>query len=192
MIYQEGRTDMRPEIPIHIPYPVYSSGPSIYPKVIKMLAYSGQSVTSAASARSDPASVLAAATGGAGPLPIITTLLAEPIPVVSVTINTTSLAAPSILLTFTSIISLPLGISVTFNFQILRNSSSGTVPVGSTFTFSTLVDVLEAESFAFQFFDANLLPGVYTYTVQLSTNSIIDVTPGATINNATLSALAVG
>jgi hypothetical protein len=36
------------------------------------------------------------------------------------------------------------------------------------------------------------VPGTYTYTVQLSTNSIIDITPGVTTNNATLSALAVG
>jgi hypothetical protein len=63
--------------------------------------------------------------------------------------------------------------------------------VGSTYTFSTLVNILEAEAFGFQYFDSNLLPGMYTYSVQLSTNSIIDITPGLTINNATLSALAV-
>ena len=65
------------------------------------------------------------------------------------------------------------------------------IKVGSTYTFSTLVNVLESEAFGFQLFDANLDPGTYTYSVVLSTNSIIDITPGLTIVNATLSALGV-
>ena len=134
---------------------------------------------------------LASSTGGVGPLPIITTLLAAPISVVSTTIDTTRLVRPTILLTFSSIIALPLGISVTLNFQINRSTDDGAAKVGSTYTFSKLVDVLESESFVFQFADENLEPGVYTYSVELSTNSIIDITPGLTITNATLSALAV-
>lgn len=135
---------------------------------------------------------LNASTGGAGPLPIITTLLADPISVVDVTIDTNGMRDPAALLTFTSIISLPLGISVTLNFELRRSFNGGApVKVGSTYTFSTLVDVLEAEAFSFQYFDSNPIPGMYTYSVQLSTNSIIDITPGLTINNATLSALAV-
>jgi hypothetical protein len=135
--------------------------------------------------------VLNASTGGAGPLPIITTLLADPIPVVSVTINTSKFREPDILLHFTGIVSLPIGISVTLNFQIYRSTGNGYTPVGPTFTFATLVDVLEAESFAFQYFDSGIAPDDYTYTVMLSTNSIVDITPGVTIGNATLSALAV-
>ena len=134
---------------------------------------------------------LTAGTGSAGPLPIITTPLSEPLNVVSAGINTQGFANPGILLTFTGTISLPLGISVSLNFQLIRSNGTSTIPVGSTYTFSTLVTVLESESFAFQFFDTGLMGGVYTYTEQLSTNSIIDVTPGLTINNATLSALAV-
>lgn len=136
--------------------------------------------------------VLNAATGGAGPLPVITTLFADPISVVSVTLDADRLRRPSILLNFTSIISLPLGISVTLNFEVLRIKDNGSrIKVGSTYTFSTLVNVLESESFAFQLFDADLDPGTYTYSVVLSTNSIIDITPGLTIVNATLSALGV-
>ncbi len=135
---------------------------------------------------------LSANTGGLGPLPVITTLFADPINVVSTTIDTTGLRRTTNLLQFTSIINLPLGVSVTFNFEILRSSEDGSaVKVGPTFTFSTLVEVLEAESFSFQFVDAMLAPGNYTYSVQLSTNSIIDITPGASIMNATLSVLAV-
>ncbi len=136
--------------------------------------------------------VLAAATGGAGPLPVITTLFAEPINVVSVTIDADRLLHPTILLTFTGLISLPLGISVTLNFEIQRSRNSGApVDVGSTYTFATLATALESEAFSFQYLDTGLLPGTYTYTVILSTNSIIDITPGLTITNATLSALAV-
>ena len=135
---------------------------------------------------------LNAATGGAGPLPIITTLFSEEISVVAVSIDTTGMETPAVLLNFSSIISLPLGISVTLNFQINRTFNDGTsVKVGSTYTFSTLVDILEAESFCFQLFDSELAAGKYTYTAELSTNSIIDITPGLTIVNATLSALAV-
>jgi hypothetical protein len=140
---------------------------------------------------SDPPPVaLNASSGGVGPLPIITTLLADPINVVSVSIDTTGFVTPNVLLNFTGIINLPLGISVTLNFQINRSTGDGSSKVGSTYTFSTLVDVLEAESFAFQFFDSNVAPAHYTYSVELSTNSIIDITPGLTIT-ATLSALAV-
>ena len=136
--------------------------------------------------------VLNASTGGAGPLPIITTLLAEPISVVSVTLDLEKLSDPSVLLTFTGIVSLPLGISVTLNFEVLRiRDEGGPVKVGSTYTFSTLAAVLESEAFSFQLFDSDLDPGTYTYSIVLSTNSIIDITPGLTIVNATLSALGV-
>lgn len=132
-----------------------------------------------------------AAGGSIGPLPIITTLLASPINVVSTTIDTAGMGNTNILLTFTSTINLPLGISVTFNFQIQRAFNNGApIGVGSTYTFATTVNVLEAEAFSFQFMDANVPEGNYTYAVNLSTNSIIDITPGATIN-AVLSVLAV-
>ncbi|HEX2927093.1 MAG TPA: DUF4489 domain-containing protein [Ruminiclostridium sp.] len=136
--------------------------------------------------------VLSANTGGVGALPVITTLFADPINVVSTTIDTTRLTRSTNLLQFSSVINLPLGVSVTFNFEILRSSDGGSaVKIGPTYTFSTIVDVLESESFSFQFADTMLVPGNYTYSVQLSTNSIIDITPGASIINATLSVLAV-
>lgn len=135
---------------------------------------------------------LNASTGGAGPLPIFTTLLANPINVVNVSVDTRGMRDPSILLDFSSIISLPIGISVTLNFEVTRSLNGGApVNVGSTYTFSTLVEVLEAEAFGFKLFDSSVAPGLYTYSVRLSTNSFVDVTPGLTVNNATLSALAV-
>ena len=139
-----------------------------------------------------PKVALKSSTGGLGPLPIITTLFSDPLAVVDVSISTEGMKNPTILLDFSSILSLPLGISVTLNFQIRRSIDDGaSVKVGSTYTFATLVEILEAQSFSFQFADVDVAPGHYTYSVELSTNSIIDITPGLTIPNATLSALAV-
>lgn len=134
---------------------------------------------------------LNASSGGVGPLPIITTLFAEPLNVVSTTIDTSGMGTTNNLLHFSGIVNLPLGISVTLNFQIRRSARDGSIGVGSTYTFSTLVDVLEAEAFSFQFLDEEVEPGFYTYSIELSTNSIIDITPGASVNNAVLSVLAV-
>ncbi len=142
--------------------------------------------------RTERQAALNASSGGVGPLPIITTLFAEPLNVVSTGIDTRGMQKTNNLLNFSSIINLPLGVSVTLNFQIRRSLNGGApVGVGSTYTFSTLVDVLEAEYFGFQFLDPDVEPGFYTYTVQLSTNSIIDITPGTSVNNAVLSVLAV-
>lgn len=143
--------------------------------------------------RSRRQAVLNASSGSVGPLPLITTLFAAPLNVVSTTIDTRSVRGnTNNLLNFTSIINLPVGISVTLNFEITRSLNNGSpINVGSTYTFSTLVDILEAEAFGFQFFDPDLEAGFYTYSVRLSTNSIIDITPGASVQNAVLSVLAV-
>lgn len=134
---------------------------------------------------------LNAVSGSAGPLPLITTLLSRPINVVSTPIDTTGMGNTNNLLTFISTINLPVGISVTLNFQIQRIYNNGNpINIGSTYTFAATVNVLEAEEFSFQFMDANAPEGIYTYAVSLSTNSIVDVTPGVTIN-AVLRVLAV-
>jgi hypothetical protein len=131
------------------------------------------------------------ATGGAGPLPVFNTLLADPINVVTTSVDSTGMHDVSNHLIFTGAISMPLGISVTLNFQINRIAEGGgAVRVGPSFTFTTTAVVLESEAFAFQFTDRNLKPGNYTYSVDISTNSIIDVTPGLTINNAVLTVIA--
>ncbi|MEG0693068.1 MAG: DUF4489 domain-containing protein [Oscillospiraceae bacterium] len=133
-----------------------------------------------------------ASTGGVGPLPVITTLFASPLNVVSTSIDTTGMSNTINLLHFSGIVNLPLGVSITFNFEILRTRDDGSaVKVGSTYTFSTLVEVLEAEAFSFQFVDTDVAPGNYNYSVQISTNSIVDITPGASVVNATLSVIAV-
>ena len=135
---------------------------------------------------------LNANSGSAGPLPILTTTLSAPLNVVSTSIDTRGMGITNNLLNFTSVVALPIGVVVTLNFEITRTAANGSsTNVGATYTFSTIVTVLEAEAFSFQFFDTDVAPGSYTYSVRLSTNSIVSVTPGVTINNAVLSVLAV-
>ncbi|EKQ56359.1 MULTISPECIES: DUF4489 domain-containing protein [unclassified Clostridium] len=131
--------------------------------------------------------------GGVGPLPIISTPLSRPIPVVSVSIDTSNMCNPKVLLTFTSIISLPIGALVNLNFIVYKTVGDGSPqPIGGTFTFAeTAPELLESESFSFQLCDCNPAYDNTTYTVQLEPTSLIAVTAGLTITNAVLSALAV-
>lgn len=136
--------------------------------------------------------ILRGATGGIGPLPVINTVLSNTIPVTSVTIDTTNMVNPSLQLAFAAQISLPAAISVTLNFIVTKSCNGGApVQIGGTYTFSTLVNILESEAFSFLYFESEAYPGICTYTVNLSTTSIIDITPGLTITNATITALAV-
>lgn len=135
--------------------------------------------------------LLSCGSGGVGPLPIINTVLSRPLPVVSTSLDTTRMCSPRVLLTFTGQINLPLGISVTLNFVITKSCEGGYSQELGTYTFSTLATILEAEAFSFQYCDCGSCPGCCTYSVEISTNSIIDIVPGLTVTNATLSALAV-
>lgn len=136
--------------------------------------------------------LLNVSTGGAGPLAVISTPLSRPIPVVSVSIDTSNMCNPKVLLTFTSLISLPADILVNLNFVIVKAVRDGCPQaVGGTHTFAKAVRVLESESFSFQYCDCNPAYGNTTYTVQIEPSSLISVTAGLTITNATLSALAV-
>ena len=136
--------------------------------------------------------LLSCGSGGIGPMPIISTPLSRPIPVASVSINTSRLCNPKVLLTFTSLICLPATILVSLNFIIIKTIDGGAPQaIGGTHTFSELASVLEAESFCFQYCDCSPSVGGTTYTVELEPSSLISVTAGLTITNATLSAIAV-
>lgn len=137
-------------------------------------------------------SVLNSATGGAGPLPILAAGdLTAAIQVVSVTIDTCCLCDPSVLLNFTTQISLPAASTTTLVFQVLRSGPcNGTAtPVGSAFTYTNTVVLATSDSFSFQVFDSNLRRGTYTYSVVLTTGTTATVA-GVTLVNSTLSARA--
>ena len=136
--------------------------------------------------------ILCSGSGGIGPMPIISTPLSRPIPVASVSIDTSRLCSPKVLLTFTSLICLPATILVTLNFIIEKSTDGGSPQaIGGTHTFAELASVLESESFCFQYFDCSPCNSCTTYTVKLEPSSLIAETAGLTITNATLSALAV-
>ncbi len=130
-------------------------------------------------------------TGSAGPLPVTTIPLTNPIPIVSTSVDN-DLGDADTLLTFTSIITLPLGAVVSLNFQLLRSYNGGTpVPIGSSYNFSRTAALLESDSFTFQYFDSDVEKGFYTYSVELAPSSSITVAAGVTITSATLTALTV-
>ena len=136
--------------------------------------------------------LLSCGSGGVGPLPILSTQLSRPIPVASVSIDTTNLSNPRILLTFTSLIVLPATILVNLNFIIEKAVEGGSPQeIGGTHTFAKLVSVLESESFCFQYCDCSPCHSCTTYTVKIEPSSLIAETAGLTITNATLTALAV-
>ena len=136
--------------------------------------------------------ILSSGAGGVGPMPIISTPLSRPIPVASVSIDTTNMCNPKVLLTFTALIVLPATILVNLNFILVKTVDGGAPqPIGGTHTFAEIASVLESESFAFQYCDCSPSVGGTTYTVELEPSSLISVTAGLTITNATLSALAV-
>lgn len=140
---------------------------------------------------STPQVLLSSSAGGAGPLPIISTSLSDPINIVSTTVNTCCLGTANNLISFTGIINIPLALALTLNFQIVRSSCiGGSTNVGPTFTFSEAVSIIGAEAFSFQFVDNNVAPGTYTYSVQLGTGTLV-ASAGVTITNAVLSVLSV-
>lgn len=129
-----------------------------------------------------------ASSGGAGPLPIITGLTAA-IPIVNTTVSTLSNRNPLILLTFSGIIGIPQGTTISLNFEVIRSMENNSIKIGPTYTVSGTYSVLTSQSTSFQIIDNNLQYGNYTYTVQLSQNSTITGAAGLTITNAVLSAL---
>ncbi len=129
-------------------------------------------------------------TGGAGPLPILDGSSTNSISVVDVCIDTRNMRDPSILLIFNAIISLPAGSNAMFNFEITRTLVGGLPSsVGATYTYVKSTPALSSESFGFQFFDTELIQGIYNYSVRLAGNSVLSGVSGATITNATLSAV---
>ncbi|AYD40829.1 DUF4489 domain-containing protein [Clostridium fermenticellae] len=136
--------------------------------------------------------ILGCGTGGAGPLPIIAIGdLTAPIPVVSTTLDMANLCTPQTRLVFTSQINIPVAAAVTLNFNVFKSCDGGTPQqIGSTFTFSLAVGVVESTSFSFQLCDVGCCQKCCTYSVELAPTTIT-ADAGVTITNATLTALAV-
>ncbi len=133
----------------------------------------------------------------------------NPIPVASVTIDTTCLCSPAIKIDFTSIINYQAVLTLgegpiltspyTVTFQLSKTCNNGTkIALGSwTFTIALLaVAVNITETFAFTFCECHACPACCVYTVdiiQANTSSLLGVTittETASIITSNLSALA--
>lgn len=142
--------------------------------------------------KNEAAVKLNASSGGAGPFPAQCTLFTSPIPITSVTVDVNGFNMPVILLKFTAVISLPVDVFATLNFEVTRTKSEGMpAKIGATYDFTHCGGDLQSRSFCFQLFDTELESGTYTYAVALSPNSAIACAPGMTIVNSVLSALTI-
>ena len=135
--------------------------------------------------------VLRCGSGCAGPLPMLGSvglMPTAPTPVGSVSIDTTGLKKPNILLSVTGIINAPIGALPNLTFRILKCCDGCSQPVGGSYTYAGTVDLLESNSFAFQYCDCAQHSGCATYTLEITSATLAQA--GTTINT-TISALAV-
>ncbi len=97
---------------------------------------------------------------------------------ISKTVNVTF---NSILLIFSAQISNPLGLNLNLLFNIKRYSAtSSSQDIGSTYIFSSRTKN-NSKTFSFQFLDENLTPGIYTYSISVSSNTFSHISPGLII-----------
>lgn len=134
--------------------------------------------------------ILSCGSGSVGPMPLISTTFSSPMTITSVTIDTTRMCNPRVLLSFTGLICLPANILISLNFIIEKSVNGGAPQAIGTHTFTELAGALESKPFCFQHCDCSPLVGGTTYTVKVQPSSFISETAGLTING-TLSALAV-
>lgn len=133
-----------------------------------------------------------AATGGAM-LPLITTPFTTPIQVVSLTLDPDCIDDLSVLLNYTSIISVAAAVAMNLTFQVYRAIDDGPpVAIGSSFTFVRTVTAIATYDFGFQVFDKRIEGRTVTYSVVVTSGQLSAATPiVASIMNATLSAVGV-
>ncbi|SFC51980.1 DUF4489 domain-containing protein [Clostridium uliginosum] len=129
--------------------------------------------------------------GLAGPLPILGTaglIPTTPISVGSVSIDTTRMCNPSVLISATFQINTPIAILSNLTFRVVKCVNGCTQPVGGSFTFSNAVEALSSESFSFKFCDSTECCGCATYSVEISSATLLQA--GTTVSG-TITALAV-
>lgn len=135
--------------------------------------------------------ILKCGAANAGPLPILGTqglIPALPIQVGSVTIDTSKLCNPSILITANLLINTPAALLSSLTFRIVRCLDGCYQGVGGSFTFSDAIEALSSNSFTFSFCDCSSCNGCATYSVEVSSATLLQA--GTTIGG-TISALAV-
>lgn len=135
--------------------------------------------------------VLSCGSGSAGPLPITDLAgasIVNPYSVASVTLNTKGLKKPSVLITFTGMISVPLGALPSLTFRVRKACNGASQAIGGSFSYSSAIDALHSDAFSFQICDCGECCDCVTYTVEISNATLAQV--GTTVSG-TVSAIAV-
>ncbi|MDD4716049.1 MAG: DUF4489 domain-containing protein [Oscillospiraceae bacterium] len=138
-----------------------------------------------------PGVILNCGSGSAGPLPIMDLAgasIINPYSVASVTLNTKNLKNPSVLITFTGLISVPVGVLPNISFRLKKSCNGASQAIGGSYNYSSAVDALHSETFSFQVCDCGECCDCVTYTVEISNATLAQA--GTTVSG-TVSAIAV-
>lgn len=134
---------------------------------------------------------LGCGSGSAGPLPVLDLAgasIVNPYAVASASLNLEGMKNPKVLLTFTGLINVPLGALPNISFRLVRACNGASQAVGGSFNYSSAIDVLHSDTFAFQVCDCGECCDCVTYTVEVSNATL--AAAGTTISG-TISILAV-
>lgn len=129
--------------------------------------------------------------GSVGPLPILDLAgasIINPYSVASVTIDTRGLKNPTVLINFTALINVPIGVLPNITFRLVKCMNGCSQAIGGSYTYSDAFDALHSESFAFQFCDCEDCCGCATYSVEISNATLAQA---GTMISGNISALAV-
>lgn len=135
--------------------------------------------------------VLSCGSGSVGPLPITDLAgasIVNPYSVASVTLDLKKLKHPSVLITFTGLISVPASALPSLTFRTVRTCNGASHAIGGSYTFSSAIEALHSETFCFQICDCMECCDCATYTIEISNATLAQA--GTTISG-TVSALAV-
>ncbi|MGG7176891.1 DUF4489 domain-containing protein [Clostridium paraputrificum] len=138
--------------------------------------------------------ILKCGCGGGAPIPIVSLNIlgtVKPLPLASVTIDTSNLKCPTTLLTFTAEITSVVDVALRLNFLIKKSSKSGCCEyICGTHSFSDVLEFFGTQSFSFQVCDCNPCDECVTYSVEYVPIDVV-LAVGAHITNASLTAIAV-
>lgn len=135
--------------------------------------------------------IMKCGSGFAGPLPILDLAgasIRHTYPVASVTIDTSGLENPTVLLQVTALINAPIGVLANLTFRVVKSCNGATQGVGGSYTHSSAIDTLTGKAFEFQICDCGDCCCCSTYTVEISSATLAQA--GTTVS-AQISAIAV-
>lgn len=134
---------------------------------------------------------LACGSGSAGPLPILDLAgasIVNPYPVASVSVDLRGMKRPNVLITFTGLVSIPLGALANISFRLLKSCNGASQAIGGNYNYTSALEVLHSETFSFQTCDCGECCDCVTYTVEIANATLAQA--GATVSG-TVSAVAV-